>query len=396
MSVLSHKTDVAHLQSTPHVERMMEEISSVSQITSSEKDKYLRFDLQIVVLQLLRNLEPEKANAVARWCLRNRIGIPQNIYKDDILESEFWDLKFVNPVGIAAGFDKNADSLAGYSKLNAGFYEIGGITLKPQPGNPSPRLFRLFEDESIINQMGFNSDGLASVTQRLSTQKELLNNTLIGANIAANTISDDPINDFRILVRDLIEYVDYFTLNISCPNTENGQLFLSSDLLPELLNSVQGERNIYGGEKCVPLIAKIAPDLEKEDLIRIVDALQANKIDGIIVGNTTTNRPDNLRSENRNKKGGLSGKPLFQLSTDTLREVYYLTSGKIPLIGVGGIFSGQDAYSKIRAGASLIQLYTALVFKGPRLIDKINRDLAELLRQDGFSSISEAVGIDHR
>ena len=345
---------------------------------------------------LLRQLPPERAHRAVLWGLSHGLGPRQSGADDPILASNLWQRSFANPIGLAAGFDKNAGALRGLMQLGLGFVEVGGVTPKPQRGNPRPRLFRLPGDRAVINRMGFNNDGLDVIHRRLQ-QRQAAADQILGINLAANTDTHDPIADFALLVRTLAPLAGFLTIDISCPNTANGQMFLSPAPLRDLLDRLQDERRaVTPGQSAPPMLAKLAPDIDDDALAPIIATLEAANIDGIIVCNSTTARPGDLTDANKGERGGLSGKPLFKRSTELLRRVYGLTGGKIPLIGVGGIASGADAYAKIRAGASLVQLYTALVYAGPSLIVKIKRDLATLLQRDGFPTLTAAIGADQK
>jgi len=300
-------------------------------------------------------------------------------------------LEFSNPVGLAAGFDKHAEVPDDLLELGFGFVEVGSVTPRPQPGNPRPRVFRLEEDRAVINRYGFNSQGLAVAAERL--RKRHGRSGIVGVNVGANKDSQDPVADYVEGVGELAGLASYFVINISSPNTPGLRTLQARDSLDALLDHVLAARRKGGAQNSAPLIVKIAPDLSPEDCHDIAEVLLARGVDGLIVSNTTTARPA-LRSDSRDEVGGLSGVPLLEPSTKILAEMYRLTEGKLPLIGTGGIASGHDAYRKIRAGASLVQLYTALVFQGPRLIGQIKQELADLLTTDGYDNIAQAVGAD--
>ena len=300
-------------------------------------------------------------------------------------------LEFSNPVGLAAGFDKHAEVPDDLLGLGFGFVEVGSVTPRPQPGNPRPRVFRLEEDRAVINRYGFNSQGLAVAAERL--RKRHGRSGIVGVNVGANKDSQDPVADYVEGVGELAGLASYFVINISSPNTPGLRTLQARDSLDALLDHVLAARRKGDAQNSAPLIVKIAPDLSPEDCHDIAEVLLARGVDGLIVSNTTTARPA-LRSDSRDEAGGLSGVPLLEPSTKILAEMYRLTEGKLPLIGTGGIASGHDAYRKIRAGASLVQLYTALVFQGPRLIGQIKQELADLLTTDGYDNIAQAVGAD--
>ena len=298
------------------------------------------------------------------------------------------------PVGSAVS---HAVAIAGAMGLGTGFVEVGGVTPLPQAGNPRPRLFRLTADGAAINRLGFNNDGAVAIAKRIAAYRASSDDDRsIGVNLAANSDSADPAKDFETLVDTFASLADFLTIDISCPNSENGLVFLSPGPLEDLLGRLTALRDRKALANPPALVVKIAPDIENEPLDVLLGIIVAAGIDAITVCNTTTARPDTLTSRDRNERGGLSGKPLFARSTELLRHVYQVTGGSIPLIGVGGVSSGADAYAKIRAGASLVQLYTALVYQGPGLIGRIKNDLAALLAADGFTSLQEAVGSEHR
>ena len=281
-------------------------------------------------------------------------------------------MDFKNPVGLAAGFDKNAKLYKELSRFGFGFVEIGTVTPQPQQGNPKKRLFRLTNDQGIINRMGFNNDGMAKIALRLKKNK----NILIGGNIGKNkaTPNDKAVNDYLLCFNYLFDYVDYFVVNVSSPNTPNLRELQSTNFLRVILDSLNKEN--LKKSKTKPILIKISPDLSKENLLEIVDLAISLKIDGIIATNTTINR-DNLTSKNINESGGLSGKPLANKSNEVIRFISDKSNGKIPIIGVGGIHSAKDAIDKIKAGADLVQIYTGFIYEGPSLIKSINKALVE-------------------
>jgi dihydroorotate dehydrogenase len=312
-----------------------------------------------------------------------------------LLKTNIAGLSFPNPLGLAPGFDKNAEIIDPIFDLGFGFVEAGGIVPRPQPGNPKPRLFRDTESEAVINRYGLNSEGLEICAQRIEKwhAKRRLSG-IFGINLAKNKDSTEVSADFVAGLTRLAPFIDYATMNISSPNTAGLRDLQGRDQLEILLRAVMTAR-----ERCAKkprLFVKIAPDLSEKEIEDIADIALTSGIDGLVVGNTTTSRPPGLSARFGREIGGLSGKPLFELSTKVLGHMYRLTKGRIPLIGCGGVFSGADAYAKIRAGASLVQLYTGLVFEGPGLIPRIKHELAGLLEREGFKSVSEAVGRDHK
>lgn len=337
-------------------------------------------------------LSPEKAHSLAITALKYGLLPASGGKKSAILTQNLWDLHFPNPVGLAAGFDKNAEVYQAMLAQGFGFVETGTVTPLAQAGNEKPRIFRLREDQAVINRLGFNNRGLDYYTGQL--KKRDAASGIVGANIGANKSSDDPINDYVIGLRRVLGLADYFTINISSPNTPGLRALQGREALDELLGKLKDVREEANLDKTPPLILKIAPDLGQGECEDIAEIILKHQMDGLIVSNTTLKR-DGLISSQQNETGGLSGKPLFELSTRILSELYKLTDGKIPLIGAGGVSSGFEAYAKIRAGASLVQLYSALVYHGPGLVRQINTELEELLKKDGFSNITEAIGIDH-
>jgi dihydroorotate dehydrogenase len=352
-------------------------------------------DIYDTATALMRCLPPETAHGLALGALANGLGPRRAPLDDARLKSTFCGRTIPVPVGVSAGFDKNAIAIGGVFRLGTGFVEVGGVTPKPQAGNPKPRLFRLSADRAAINRMGFNNDGLDAVAQRLAAWRRKPSCDLpVGVNLAANGDSAEPATDFEALVARLAPLADFLTVDISCPNSANGQVFLDPDRLRDLLARLNAVRAAASGASARMLV-KLAPDTDTVTLDTLLDIILAAKVDGITVANTTVARPDTLISAEKTERGGLSGRPLFAPSTEMLRHVYRQTGGTVPLIGVGGIGSGADAYAKVRAGASLLQLYTALIYEGPGLIRRICRDLSALLARDGFTSVAEAVGADH-
>jgi dihydroorotate dehydrogenase len=293
-------------------------------------------------------------------------------------------LSFPNPIGLAAGFDKNAQVPGAMGRLGFGFVECGTVTPRPQPGNPKPRLFRLPEDRAVINRLGFNNLGMAAAARNLARRGP----GIMGINIGANKDSTDRISDYVHAFALLSPLADYVTVNISSPNTPGLRGLQNREELTRLLGALTAAR-----KNAIPLLLKIAPDLDGHALDDIASVARASGIEGLIVSNTTIARPA-LRSRLAQEAGGLSGEPLFGPSTEILRQMRRRLESSVVLIGVGGISSGADAYAKIRAGASLVQLYTALVYQGPGLVTRIKRELAQFLTRDGFAHVADAVGVD--
>jgi dihydroorotate dehydrogenase len=346
-------------------------------------------DFYPLIRLLLRAFSPETAHNITLSALAAGLAGQAAQTDPPILAQRLWGRDFPNPIGMAAGFDKEARVPDALLRLGFGFVEIGTVTPRPQPGNPKPRVFRLDEDRAAINRLGFNSGGVDGVIQRLSARPR---RGIVGVNIGKNRESTDPSADYVEGVRRAAPVADYLVVNVSSPNTPGLRNLQARSVLEALLQELVAARAQTGIP--VPLLLKIAPDLDAAERADIAAVALAVGIDGIAVANTTVARPSELQSARARETGGLSGVPLFGPSTALLADIYRLTGGQIPLIGIGGIASAQDAYAKIRAGASLVQLYTALIFSGPALVGQIKAGLAELLRRDGFASVAEAVGVD--
>ncbi|WP_027570006.1 quinone-dependent dihydroorotate dehydrogenase [Bradyrhizobium sp. URHA0013] len=344
-------------------------------------------------LPVLRWLDPEDAHRLAIQGLRFLPpGKPQA--DDPKLAVRAFGLNFPNPIGMAAGFDKSAEVPDALLRLGFGFVEIGSVTPKPQSGNPRPRLFRLERDEAVINRMGFNNDGAETALRRLAARAQ--HGGIVGVNVGANKDSPDRVNDYVRLIETFAPVASYFTVNVSSPNTPGLRNLQEGALLDDLLARVIDARErVRESAGDTPVLLKIAPDLSLAQLDDVVQVARSRRVDGMIVSNTTIARPSTLREEMRAKEqGGLSGRPLFRLSTRMVAETYVRVEGAFPLIGVGGVDSGGAALTKIRAGASLIQLYSSLVYKGLGLVDEIKRDLTSTLLRTGRDSLSEIVGSD--
>ena len=334
---------------------------------------------------LLFLFDPEIAHRITINYLKFARFKKPKLYK--VLQSEIFGLNFQNPIGIAAGFDKNGEVAHNLINLGFGFSEVGTVTPKPQPGNPRPRVFRLKDDRAIINRLGFNSVGFSEVKTKLKK----IGDNIIGVNIGANKNSKDFSEDYIKGIKFFSTLASYITINISSPNTpglRNLEVLENLDVLLDKINNLEREDLLIK----IPILLKISPDLEADNLKYLCEKVLSSKIDGLIISNTTISR--DLISTDTLEKGGLSGKPIFDISTKQLRMAYKYTNGKIPLIGVGGVDSAEKAYQKIKNGASLIQLYTGLVYNGPNLIKDINEDLSSLIERDGYSNISEAVGAE--
>jgi dihydroorotate dehydrogenase len=352
-------------------------------------------NLYPVTRPALRRLAPEAAHELTLRALElgagRFLGAAAAPDPDPpVLAQRLWGLDFANSVGLAAGYDKDARVPDAMLHLGFGFVEVGTVTPRPQPGNPKPRLFRLEQDQAIINRLGFNSGGLDAACDRLSRR---IRSGIVGVNLGKNRDTDDAVDDYAEGILRAARLADYLVVNVSSPNTPGLRELQHRAMLGSLLDRLLSVRETTGCR--VPLLLKIAPDLTAEECGDIAQIALKAGIDGMIVSNTTVERPPDLVSRHAHEAGGLSGRPLFASSTALLAEMYRLTQGRLPLIGVGGIASAEDAYAKIRAGASLVQLYTALVFEGPDLVGRLKSGLASLLRRDGFGSIAEAVGTAH-
>jgi dihydroorotate dehydrogenase len=344
-------------------------------------------------LPLLRWLDPEDAHRLAIQGLKFLPAIKPRADNAKLAVRAF-GLNFPNPIGMAAGFDKNAEVPDALLRLGFGFVEIGTVTPRPQSGNPRPRLFRLERDEGVINRLGFNNEGAEAVLRRLASRAHL--SGIVGVNVGANRDSPDRVGDYVRLIETFAPVASYFTINVSSPNTPGlrnlQQGHILDDLLAKVIDARERVRRKAGD---TPVLLKIAPDLSLAELDEVVHVARSRRVDGMIVANTTVARPSILRETVRAKEqGGLSGRPLFRLSTRMVAETYVRVEGAFPLIGVGGIDSGGAALTKIRAGASLIQLYSSLTYKGLSLVDDIKHDLASTLLRTGREQLSEIVGAD--
>jgi dihydroorotate dehydrogenase len=340
-----------------------------------------------VIDLFLSRLDAESAHGLALRALKSGL-LPADRRPDaPSLAVQVWGRSLPNPIGLAAGFDKNAEVPDALLALGFGLVEIGSVTPRPQDGNPRPRLFRLAEDRGVINRMGFPGQGLDAARSRLAIRAR---RGFVGVNVGANKDSTDRAADYVACSVALAPYADYLVCNVSSPNTPGLRTLQGRAQLADLLKRVQDAI----AARPVPLVVKIAPDASDDDLDDIVAVCRELRMDGIIVGNTTLSRPPSLLSARRGETGGLSGAPLTALSTDVLRRTAQRVERQFPLVGCGGVGSGADAYAKIRAGATLVQLYSAMVYEGPPLIRRIKDELAALLSRDGFATVAEAVGAD--
>jgi len=336
----------------------------------------------------LHLIDPEDAHGVTIQALKACLG-PADHFNDPILATNLAGLTLPSPVGLAAGFDKNAEVPDAMLRAGFGFVECGTVTPLPQAGNPRPRLFRLNEDRAVINRMGFNNAGLDVFGERLNRRRR---KGVVGANIGANKDATDRIGDYVTGLERLWGLANYFTVNISSPNTPGLRALQTKAALEELLGRLAEARAALEAPQSQPIFLKVAPDLEDGEVETIVEAVAGFSLQGIIVSNTTVSRPDALVSLRKSETGGLSGPPLMSLSTQVLRRFHAANDKGLVLIGAGGIASGADALAKIRAGASAVQFYSAMVFEGPGMIGRVKRDLAARLKAEGFASVAEAVG----
>jgi dihydroorotate dehydrogenase len=347
-------------------------------------------------------LEPESAHNLAIRLIKNypfcskKIACKINEY--DNLAIKLWNLEFKNPIGMAAGFDKNAKIAAKLAKFGFGFVECGTVTPLAQSGNLKPRIFRLNEDQAIINRLGFNNEGADCFLDNIKTQLRDLSQLKIpiGINIGKNKDSKDAVLDYILLLDKFYDYASYITINISSPNTKNLRDIQKSDYLNFFLKAIKDRQKILQAKSKnrPPLLLKIAPDLTNQEQEEIADTCLSNKIDGLIISNTTILRLSNLSSRYKNEQGGLSGKILFNQSNQVLKNIYALTKAQIPIIGVGGISNAEDAYQKISLGASLLQIYTAFIYQGFGLVEKIKSDLSKKIAAKGFKNLSQAIGCE--
>ena len=347
--------------------------------------------LASALMPLMRGLDPERAHRLALKALALGLAGRDRGPADPVLATRAFGLDFANPIGLAAGFDKDAMAVAPLMRLGFGFVEPGTTTPRPQAGNPQPRLFRLTEDDAVINRMGMNNLGLQAFVSRLAALKRPLP-AVLGANIGINKEGAEPERDYPALYLAVAPQADYVTLNISSPNTPGLRDLQGSQRLAAILAAIAAAR--APAPRQPPILVKIAPDLAEEDLPELVETCVAGGVAGLIVSNTTIARPQTLRSAHKGETGGLSGQPLFAPSTALLQRVYRLSAGRLTLIGCGGIASPEQAYAKIRAGAALVQLYAGFAYAGPALVPRLKQGLAALLKRDGFARLADAVGVD--
>ena len=340
-------------------------------------------------------LDPEKAHQLAISFLKyfpNLATIFSSREDFSNLQQNIFGLNFSSPIGMAAGFDKNAEIIKALQQFGFGFVEAGTVTPKAQSGNPLPRIFRLSEDKAIVNCLGFNNKGCEIFSQNISSVKS----GILGINIGKNKDSESAIDDYLFLLDKFYEKASYITLNISSPNTKNLRDLQGRDQLNLFLTAIISKKNQLQNQykKATPIFLKLAPDLSPQQQEEISELALVNKIDALIISNTTIARPSNLKSKNVPNAGGLSGKPLFLQSNEVLKNFYKFTKGKIHLVGVGGISSAEDAYCKIKLGASLVQIYTSFVYQGFGAVEKMKKELSKMVKDDGFNNISQAIGVN--
>ena len=342
-----------------------------------------------VLRPFLFKLDPETTHDLAIKSLKFNY-LPRKMFEvedEQILNIELLGKNFPNPIGLAAGFDKSGEVYNSLLKFGFGFIEIGTVTPLKQFGNPKPRIFRLEDDSALINRLGFNNDGIEIIKNRIKSEKK---KGVVGINIGPNKNTKDQKNDFCLGLKNFFDIADYITVNISSPNTEGLRDFHDQEKLEDLLlalNKIKSENKIN-----IPLLLKISPDIKDNHISEIADTAIKNDISGIILTNTTNSNKDKLISDFKKEEGGLSGEPLQQISTNMIKKFYKQLNGKIPIIGVGGVNSGKSAYEKIIAGASLLQLYTGLVYKGPSLVKDIKKELIQILKVEGLNNIKDAIG----
>ncbi len=335
------------------------------------------------------NLEPETAHNFAIKSLKYNL-LPESLFSvenEEVLKTNLFGKDIANPIGLAAGFDKSAEVYNEIFKLGFGFVEVGTVTPKKQYGNKKPRIFRLSKDEALINRLGFNNDGSEIIKKRIENN---IPNGLLGINIGPNKNTENMINDFMECAKTFFPLGDYITINISSPNTEGLRAFHKPEQLKYLLSQMNNLRNESNFNKS--FLLKISPDLDDTSVDNIIELSLENNINGLILTNTSDQNREKLLDNNKNEIGGLSGKPLRDISTQVIKKFYSKLQGKIPIIGVGGVDSGRSALDKIKAGANALQIYTSMIYKGPTIAKDIKKELINLIRQEGFQNIKEAIG----
>jgi len=349
-----------------------------------------------VLVPLVQSFDPETSHRLALSALKSRF-LPKSPFSDPpSLKSQVWGISFSNPIGMAAGFDKDAEAVVGLHKVGFGFVEVGSVTPLPQPGNEKPRVFRLKENHAVINRYGFNSDGHEKVLDRIKELRAQGFQGHVGVNLGKNKLSPHPIKDYVDGIKLFGPLADYLVINISSPNTPGLRDWQRVSHLKDLLSELVATRDSLPASSRPPLLLKLSPDLspsERADIAQLILQPQC-RVDGLVIANTSTQRSEELVSEHRSEAGGLSGKPLTAVSTEMIAHMYRLTKGAVPIIGVGGVFTGQDAYDKVKAGASLVQIYTSFIYHGPPVVTKLKKELERLVAADGYQSVSEAVGVN--
>ena len=342
-----------------------------------------------VLRPFLFNLDPEVAHDLAIKSLKFN-PLPRKMFEledEEMLNIQLLGQDFSNPIGLAAGFDKSAEVYNSIIKLGFGFVEVGTVTPLKQFGNPKPRIFRLENDGALINRLGFNNDGMELIKSRINSEGK---KGIVGINIGPNKDTKNQKNDFCLCLKNFFDVADYITVNISSPNTEGLRNFHDQEKLKELLVALNKIKK--DNKSNIPLLLKVSPDIDESDIPEIIDVVIKNNISAIVLTNTTSGNRKNLKNKAKNEQGGLSGEPLQQISTNMIKKFYKLLNGTIPIIGVGGINSGKSAYEKIIAGASLLQLYTGFVYRGPSTAKDIKKELIQILKSDGIKNIKDAIG----
>ncbi len=342
-----------------------------------------------VIRPFLFNLDPEVAHDLAIKSLKFN-PLPRKMFEledEEMLNIQLLGQDFSNPIGLAAGFDKSAEVYNSIIKLGFGFVEVGTVTPLKQFGNPKPRIFRLENDGALINRLGFNNDGMELIKSRINSEGK---KGIVGINIGPNKDTKNQKNDFCLCLKNFFDVADYITVNISSPNTEGLRNFHDQEKLKELLVALNKIKK--DNKSNIPLLLKVSPDIDESDIPEIIDVVIKNNISAIVLTNTTSGNRKNLKNKAKNEQGGLSGEPLQQISTNMIKKYYKLLNGTIPIIGVGGINSGKSAYEKIIAGASLLQLYTGFVYRGPSTAKDIKKELIQILKSDGIKNIKDAIG----
>ena len=341
------------------------------------------------IRSLIFKLDPETAHDLAIKSLKFNFvpNILNNDKNDPLFKTNLFSKDLENPIGVAAGFDKNAEVYNSLFKLGFGFVEVGTITPLKQYGNSKPRVFRLIEDEALINRLGFNNLGSKNVLERIKSNRQT---GLLGINIGPNKDTENRLNDYLKCLKTFHEVADYITINISSPNTEDLRSFHEQRKLNELLKNIDNEKKKLGSK--TPVAVKVSPDIDDKEIIKISEVLLDNNIEVVIVSNSSDKTRDNLNNVQKHQKGGLSGKPIQEKSTRLINKFYKILNGRIKIIGVGGVDSGKSAYEKFLAGADYIQLYTGMVFRGPNIVGMIKKELKELLLKDGVKNFTEIIG----